>query len=149
MKRHMEIERAPLPQVTMSINGRKIPVESDVFDVVRRLQEISPRLFVNYIEQGDYFAIVEHCKDNVERLVTTTTKLTPDVVEHVRKIGSDSWDVGKEMDRMDDAAARSKKHQFFEKIGEIGERLHHALKKDLSYDQSRIWLPERLKEKVG
>ena len=42
---------------------------------------------------------------------------------------------------MDDAAERSKKRAFQERVGEIGERLHHALRKDLGYDKDRIWLP--------
>jgi len=79
------MERAPLLQVEMAIGGHKVPVESDVYDVVQRLQEISPRLHVNYIDLGDrhHFTIVEDCDDGVERIVTTVQELTPDIVDRV------------------------------------------------------------------
>lgn len=136
----MKIEHASLLQVQKGLGGKKVLIENDVLDVVKQLQEISPDLFVNYIEQGDYFAIVENCPDGVERLVTTVKDLTPAVVEHIRKIGSDSWDAVAEMERTDDAASANKKHEFGERVGEIGERLHHALRKDFQA-QDKIWVP--------
>src|SRR2546423_12858037 len=125
----MDIVRAPLPVVQASIGKRRIPIEADVYNIVERLKEISPTLSVNYIDQGDgWFSIVETTPDGKEHLVTTVTELTPAVVEHVRMLGSESYDAIAEMDRADDAAEKNKKRAFAEKVGEVGERLHHAIR---------------------
>lgn len=139
----MRIEHASLLQVQQGIGGQAVLVEDDVLDVVRRLQEIDPSLFVTYHEQGDYFSIVEMCPDGAERIVNNVKELTPDIIEYVRMIGSEGWDVVAEMEKMDQQADRNARHRFAESVGEIGERLHHALRKDLGFDKNRIWVPGR------
>lgn len=139
----LDIVRAPLPVVQASIGKRRILVESDVFNVVEQLQELDPRLSVNFIDQGEngWYSIVETTPDGTEHLVTTVLELTPAVVDHVRMLGSDGYDAVAEMDKLDDQAAKDKKRRFAEHVGEIGERLHHALRKDFGNDKSRIYLP--------
>lgn len=144
----MRIEHASLLQVQQSVGGQSTLVENDVLDVVARLQEIDPNLFVVYQEAGNYFTIVETCKDGKERGVTNVKELTPDVVDYVRMIGSDSWDVVAEMEKMDREADAAREHGFKEKVGEIGERLHHALRRDRGFDKQRIWVPERYGAKL-
>jgi hypothetical protein len=138
----MDIVRAPLPVVQASIGKRRILIESDVFNIVEQLQEISPTLSVNFIDQGEngWYSIVETTPDGREHHVTTVLELTPAVVEHVKMLGSESYDAVAEMEKMDDQAALDKKRRFAERIGEVGERLHHALRKDYNV-KDRIWVP--------
>lgn len=138
------IEHADLIQVQRAIGGRYdgclIAIEDDVLDVVRRLKEISPRLNVRFNEIGEYFVIYELCEDGTERLVTTVKELDGRLISHFEMLASESWDAVQEMDRMDDQAEKDKKARFVEKVGEVGERLHHAIRADLEC-KDRIWVP--------
>lgn len=139
----MEIRHASLLQIQRGRDGRKVLIENDVLDIVRQLQEIDPNLHVNFNEVSGHFSVVETCPDGEERLVTTVQELTPQLVDHIRKIGSESWnrELGYQIAKMDDEAKRDKDHATSERVGEIGERLHHALRADKEV-KDRIWIPE-------
>jgi hypothetical protein len=143
----VDIEYAPLASVQRGINGELITIEDDVLDIARRLKEIHPSLHLYWNEQGEYFVIYELCEDGRERLVTTVKELDPRLIEHFERMASESYDAVAEMDRMDDQAEKDRKHAFAEKTGEIGERLHHAIRKDLEV-KDRIWVPEQAHAKV-
>lgn len=140
----MDIEHADLIQVQRAIGGKYdgclVAIEDDVLDVVRRLKAIDPHLGVYWNEVGEYFVIYEMCDDGRERLVTTVKQLDSRLISHFEQLASESWDVIAEMEKMDDLAEKEKKRRFAEKVGEIGERLHHALRKDYEV-KDRIFLP--------
>lgn len=136
----MDIEHASLACVQRGIKGELITIEDDVLDVARRLKEIHPSLHVYWNEQGEYFVIYELCDDGRERVVTTVKELDPRLIAHFEQLASESWNVVAEIDRMDAQADRDKEHAFAERVGEIGERLHHALRKDYEV-RDRIYLP--------
>ena len=136
----MEIPNASLAMVKTGQDGRQYTIETDVLDIVKQIKEIDPRLNVKYNELAGYFVITEMCLDGVERRVTTTTALDQRVLEHLRKIGSDSWDVGRELDRADARFKATKDDEFNETMGENAEHLAHALRKDLGV-QNRIVVP--------
>ena len=144
----LDIEHADILQVQRGIGGELILIEEDVLDVVRRLKEISPSLHVYFNQQkhpkhGDegYFVIYELCEDGEERLVTTVKELDPRLIAHFERMAHESWDVLAEMDKMDEKAAKDKEAAFSERVGEIGERLHHALRQDKQV-QDHIFVPE-------
>jgi len=139
----LDIEHADLLQVQRGIGGELITIDDDVLDVVRRLKEISPALNVRYNEHEQYFVIYELCTDGRERLVTTVKELDGRLISYFEMLASESWDAVAEMERMDDQAEVNKKYRFAEKIGEIGERLHHALNKDFEF-RNKIYLPRGL-----
>ncbi len=143
----MDIEHSSLTQVQRGIGGELVTIEDDVLDVARRLKEIHPSLHVYFNEQGGYFTIYELCDDGRERIVTNVNELDGRLIGYFEMLASESWDVIAEMDRMDDQAGRDKEHRFAEKVGEIGERLHHALRKDFQATD-RIYVPERYGELV-
>src|ERR1700687_2086961 len=123
----MDIENASFVSVQRGIGGELITIEDDVLDVVRRLKAIHPGLGVKWNEQGGYFVIYEMCEDGTERLVTTVKTLDSRLISPFEMLASESWDAEAEIDKMDDLAEKNKKAKFAEKVGEIGERLHHAL----------------------
>lgn len=127
----MEIQHASLAQVRRGRDGRVVEVPADLFGVTDRLREIDPGLGVKYNEFGDYFVIYHAQPNGDEDLVTTTIRLTPDVVDHVRKLAHPSYDYVAELERLDRQAERDRDHRFHEQVGEAGERLAHAIRKDI------------------
>ena len=140
----MDINHADLIQVQRAIGGKYdgclVAIEDDVLDVARRLKEIHPSLHVYFNEVGGYFVIYEMCEDGTERLVTTVKELDGKLIKYFEMLNSESWDAVAEMERMDETAERNRKAAFAERVGEIGERLHHALRKDYEV-KDRITLP--------
>lgn len=145
----MELDRPSLSQVITGMHGELVTVEDDVLEVARRLKDIHPDLSVRWNQQGEYFTIYEDCPDGVERLVTNVKHLDGRLISYFERMAHESWDAVKEIEKMEAATDRERDHAMKERIGEIGERLHHALRKDFHFNQDRIWLPERLKLKVG
>jgi hypothetical protein len=136
----MEIPHASLIQVKTGRDGKTITIEQDVLDIVKQIKEIDPRLSVHWNEFGGYFVIIEHCLDGAERLVTTVLELDNRILDHLRKIGSTDWDVGKELEKAEDAAYAAKEYAFSEEMGDKAEHLAHAIKKDLNVE-NKIFVP--------
>lgn len=139
----MEIPSATLTQVRTGRDGKQYTIEEDTLDIVKQIKEIDPHLSVFWNEWGSYFVVIENCLDGAERLVTTTRELDGRILEHLRKIGSDSWrmSIGKELERAEDEAHAAQDHAFGEKMGDNAEHLAHAVKKDLSV-QNKAFVPK-------
>ncbi len=129
----MRIEPATINQVITGRGGRKILVEDDVCGVAKQLKEIDDRLALEYNESGEYFMILllgaglggrPHC-------VTTCQELHGGVVEHIRRLANGTYDVGAEGDQIDRQADANNDWQFRENVGEISEKLAHAIRTDL------------------
>lgn len=133
------MQRATLSQVRAGRNGRLIEIEADVLDICRRIQEIDKSLGVDFNELGGYFRVYQTINGQ-KHTVTTTTELTPQVVEEVRRLAHPGYDLAAELDRLDDQADRERQHAFREQVGEVGEHLFHAVRKDLGAKDS-ISLP--------
>jgi hypothetical protein len=143
----VDVERSSIPYASLEEvqAGRGVElvhIEDDVLDVVRRLREIHPGLNVRWNPHQEYFTIYELCVDGRERIVTNVTELDPRLIEHFEMLASESWDAVAEMDRMDDQAERDKEYALAERTGEIGERLHHALRSDLEV-KDHVYVPEK------
>jgi hypothetical protein len=129
----MELQHATLTQVRAGRDGRRVLVEDDVLGIVRELKEIDPNLTVHWNEYGEFYAIGEMLPDGTESLVTTVPELDARLPEHMRMLQSSGYNYVKEMERQDREAEKAKEHRFSEQVGERGERLAHALRKDLQY----------------
>ncbi len=114
----------------MGRDGRRITIEEDVGNVAKRIKEINPRLGLQWNERGEFFTVVED-DGKTERLVLTAQECDERIVKRVEEIASPGYDYLGEIDRMDAQAEKDKDHRFHEQTGEIGERLAHALRKDL------------------
>lgn len=70
-------------------------VENDVYDICKRMREVSDRLYAVQLEEGGRhaFAIMEHCDDGVERLVFKTKELDARVIEKLQRLMSMPFDV--------------------------------------------------------
>jgi hypothetical protein len=80
---------------------------------------------------ASYFVVYQLCdQDGDERLVTTSQTFDQRLVERIRQITHESYDLAGELAREDDRRDRERDHEFSEQVGEIGERLFHAMRKD-------------------
>lgn len=116
-------------------------IEEDVGDIAKRLNEIDESLFLQWVERGEYFRVIQRTEGGSEQIVTTVKELTPALVEHVRMLGSEDYDLAKEAERMDNEAKQANDRRFSEQIGEAGERMAHAIRKDIQA-KHRIFLPK-------
>jgi hypothetical protein len=127
----MDLEPATFAQVRRARDGRVVLIEDDVLGVVADIQRIDPTLRVRYAEAGEYFVVYQLCDhDGDERLVTTSQTFDQRLVERIRQITHESYDLAGELAREDDRRDRERDHEFSEQVGEIGERLFHAMRKD-------------------
>ena len=134
------MQRASLTQVRAGRGGRLIEIDADVMDICNRIREIDSSLGVDWNEDGNYFRVYQLVQGGEKHVATTTRELTPEVVEEVRRIADPKYNLAGELERIDDQADKNNQHAFREKVGEAGERLHHAMRKDLQM-QDRIYLP--------
>jgi hypothetical protein len=138
------MQHATLTQVREGRGGRMVEIEEDVLDICRRIQEIEPSLGVDYNEDGQYFRIYQLIRGE-KHTVTTTTELTSELVERIRRLAHPSYDFAGELERLDDEGTRQRRQAFREKVGEVGEELYHAMRKDLQV-KDRIWLPRGIED---
>lgn len=136
----MEITPASLSQVTRARDGRLVAVEDDAQNVVNDICAIDPSLRVRYAETSEAFIVYQQHLDGRETLVTTAQELDPRLVERVQKITHPSYDLKAEMERVDAQAEKDQDHAFEEKVGEAGERLAHAIRKDLQH-KGKVFIP--------
>lgn len=127
----MDLEPASIAQVKMTSKGRVVEVDSDVFDVAKRLKEVDPSLGLRWSEAGEYFVVYQEMPDGSRHLVTTSQTLTPAIVDRVREVASPDYDLAAEIEKREREADAEMDQRVHEHLGEVGERLAHAIRKDL------------------
>ena len=116
-----------------------VGIEGDLLDIVAQIKDFSPDLSVRWSTAGEYFAVYERVNGKDE-LVFTTTELDQRVVERLRLIASSSYDYVKDITQIDKNRDAEIDHKHHEEVGERGEVLAHALRKDLQA-KNRIIVP--------
>jgi hypothetical protein len=143
----MDISPASALQVMDS--GDLIEISDDILGVARDLREIDPELKLRYSEDQDFFVVYQERRHPITnelqmRQVVTTMKpplMPAALVERVRKVTSESYDLVKELDAVQKRAKRDHEHAMSEARGPGLERLAHAMRKDLGYNQRRVFIP--------
>lgn len=136
----MELQPATLAQVRAAKGGRLITVDADVGDVVRQLRDIDDTLRVRYAEDGGYFVVYQLLANGDEHLVLTAQRLDARIVDRIRKINSAAYDFVAELEAGDRQREADHDHKLREQIGEIGERLHFAMRKDSGLQTDRAFI---------
>lgn len=126
-----EISPASLAQVVRGRGGVLMEVESDVQDIARRIKEIDSSLHLMFNERTGIFIVYQTLEDGSEHLVTTCTELDARLVERLRKVCSPQYDFAAEVERQDELVDRETERRFREQVGEVGERLAHAIRSDV------------------
>lgn len=129
----IEITPASLDQVTRGRGGRFIHIDNDVCGIAKQLQEIDSRAVLKYSEAGSYFLVTlrgaaSHGRDH---LVLTTSELDARTVERFRQVCSPSYSPGRDDEEHTTKIDRKLDKVFSEEVGEVSERLAHAVRSDL------------------
>jgi hypothetical protein len=134
------VRTASIEQVRAGKNGRLVRIDDDIFDIAKRLREIHPSLGLDWNDTAGYFRVTQALHDGSKHVVLTCRELTPALVDRVRKITHHDYDVADELDRMDREYDKDRESRLTEQTGEMGERLHQALRKDMGF-KPRVFLP--------
>jgi hypothetical protein len=135
-----DFRRASLTQVRAGRGGRMVAIDDDVMDIARRLHEIDRSLGVDWNDSAGYFRVTQTLQDGSKHVVLTCLELTPAVIAEVAKTVHPSYNLDAELEKAERQEEHEFQHQQSEKIGEIGERLYHAMRKDKQV-KNRIVLP--------
>lgn len=135
-----EIRPATFLQVRNGHGGAVAHVHRDVSEFARKLEDIDSSLRLRHNLAEDYFVVyqlIEHPDGSQdEQLVTTAQELDERLINRVRMVCSEHYDLDGELRRIDAAASRAQDRAFEEKVGPHAEKLAHALRKDFG-DKSR------------
>jgi hypothetical protein len=135
----IQIQPASFDQLVRAKDGRLVGISDDVGGVAQQLREIDPGFRLAYSEAED-ITIVSHDDGDSEEL-KFTAKGTPDhrIVQRAREIASPGYDFLADLEATDRAAEKARYDQFREKVGDAGERLAYALRKDL-HVENRVFI---------
>lgn len=126
----MEIIPATVAQVARMDSGRLVAVDDDVQNVARDLREIDPGLRLRFDEYQEFY-VVYHVDGDEESLVTTAQECDQRLVKRAREISRPDYDYGLELEKAEAESKKQADDRFADQTGDVGERLAHALRKDL------------------
>ena len=133
----MEIQPLTLDQLVRDRKGRQVLIESDVGNIALDLKNLDSSLRLRVTESGG-FVVYQHIDNSdgsyKEHLVLTAKELDARIIDRVRKIMHPSYNYVKELDKLDDIADAKKEYDADQVIGEHGQRIAHALRKDLGIE---------------
>ena len=135
-----DIKPASINQVRSGRGGRLVEIDADVFDVAKRLHDIDRSLGVDWNDAAGYFRITQLLEDGSKHVVMTCLELTPEVIQRVARTMHPDYDLAGELAKLDRQAEQDRDSRFSDRTGEIGERLHHALRTDLGM-KPRAFIP--------
>jgi Zn-finger domain-containing protein len=128
----MDIEPISVDQLVRDSRGRMTLVEADVGNVVADIQRINPEFRVRVSEHGNF--IVYQVRGHKENLVLTSATLDQRIVQRIREITHPSYDLVADLEVRERAADKKQEEMLDEQIGIHGERIAHALRKDLGVE---------------
>jgi hypothetical protein len=113
----------------MTRGGRAFLIEDDVCNVARDLQTIDPSLRLRFNDQGKY--VVYQVREDGEQLVGIYDELDQRIVERAREYTNPAYNLADELDRVDAEREHDRDREFTEQVGDLSERLAHAVREDL------------------
>lgn len=151
----MEIRPASLAQISKARGGRFIAIDDDVQGVANALNEIDPHIKLRFSEAGGYFVIYwsdnpsltdeDDDPENTTYLIFTAQDLDHRIVHRMQEVywkcQQPGYSFADELEAKDKEDKKAKDHEWTEKHGEMYEKLAHGMRKDLGYDQSRVFVP--------
>lgn len=146
MDRYLDLEppRATLGQLQLTNKLEMVPIESDVLGVVERLKSIDSGLKM-YFDFGQEIFVLYHEGLNeqghvVERLVGAYKELDQRIINLIERIdaqGRGRVNLSEELEKLERERDAEQRHRQMERVGELGERLRHALRDDLGLNGSQ------------
>lgn len=150
----MEIRPASITQLSNARNGRYVEIGDDVQGVANALWNIDKHIRLRYSEAGDYFCIYwtdnpnladEDEGEHTTYLIFTAQDLDHRIVKHMEEVywrcKQPGYSFADELDAHEEKAKAEDRHKWSEQHGEMWEKLAHAMRRDLGYDKSRVFVP--------
>jgi hypothetical protein len=132
----MRIIPATIAQFQQSANGRWVEVDADVGSVALQVKELADQLGVELhlrvSEVTGIFKVVQVMPGGEEQLVTSAQECDGRLVDRLREVTSPSYDLAADADKLEQDKLRQFEHEQAEKVGDVAERLAHALRTDLN-----------------
>lgn len=145
----MEIRPASIAMFAKGRNGQLVPIDDDVQGVANALNEIDPHLRLRYSEAGEYFVVYwkpENSEEGDGYQISTAQDLDHRLVHHVgevyKRCQAPGYSFADELERLDKEDKKAKDKAFTEEHGEMYEQMAHAMRRDLGYNQSRVFVKE-------
>lgn len=142
-----EIKAATIDQFRKGQDGRMHLIDADAGGVVARMQRIDPGLRLRYSEAGDYY-VVYWTDGEKEELVATYQELDQRIAEDLERIEhmqrQPGYSYAEELDKKDAEAKKKAEQAQSEALGDAGEKLAHAIRKDKGVP--RVFISKGLKE---
>lgn len=139
-----DIQPLPIDQVVVALNGNRILVDGEVGEYAQRLQEIEASLNLRIGAQGGYIVYQEYERGGRTKrhLCASYTELGERVLSDARRYTNPNYDVAAEQDKIESRLRAEAARAEHERVGEMAERLHHAIRKDLQV-KDRVYVPGR------
>lgn len=128
-------------------------VDGDLYDIAKRLAELSKDLFIVEMSEHDAhaYAIMEHCADGVERLVFKVKELDARVLDRVREIMHVPFEhrfaaAAADVDRHEAAQKENELDELYERVGRpMLTQLEHDgfIQRGTSYAKRGVAAPGR------
>lgn len=114
--------------------GRIITYQEDVLGVKREIEQRWAGLVSVFFDTDmEVWVIVEHCQDGTDRVAFTTGVLSQATIDKIHRCDQDSRsfvDPEGAYQQADREEEREKDWNLSERVGEVAERMYHALRRD-------------------
>lgn len=125
----IEIQPGSVAQVRLTPGGRAVLVEDDVCNVARDLRDIDASLMLRFNDEGKY--VVYQKQEHGEQLVGVYDDLDQRIVDRAREYTNPAYRLADELEQVDARREHDRDREFSEQVGEMSERLAHAVREDL------------------
>jgi hypothetical protein len=126
--------------------GRLISYQEDVLDMKRRIEgefEGAIGVFFDTDPSAECWVITQVERDGTVSLLFTTKTLSQGTLDRIKRCDqtrNPHYDPLKELEQEEAVLEREKDRRFEEKIGEAGERLFFALRKDHQIHTPKVFM---------
>lgn len=146
----MIIDGASLPSVQKGRRGVVVFIDDDALGIAKQIAEMQfpegyGKLRLAWNEFSEEFVVIQ-VKDNGEEFFVTKAKEADGrLLKRIREITNPSYDYAADLERIDRLADARREWDFAQRVGEISERLAHAVRKDIQA-KNRIFLPNGIRK---
>jgi hypothetical protein len=127
----MEIKPATLDQIVKGRDGKRHVITNDVGNIAQQLKDIDSTFELHFNEKTEYFVVLQKI-GNEEHMVTTAQELDVRILDRIREVINPNYNYEQESIKIQKESEKEAEHKRKEQVGEIGERLAHAMRTDLN-----------------
>jgi hypothetical protein len=147
----MIIESHSLPHIERGRRGVTIFIDDDALGVAKQLEEMKfpegyGKLCLAWNEFKETFVVIQVKDDGSEHIVTAAKQADGRLIDRVRRITHPSYNFAQELEVIDAQADKERDWLFSQRVGDLAERLAHAVRKD-TQAKNRIFLPDGISER--